>query len=64
MWLLTTIDILKSDFKTDADKIVWFLLVMFVPVIGAILYFFMGSSKKTATEHIGRSTRYRDIGRD
>ena len=37
-WLLTIIDIVKSDFNTTADKIVWFLFVMMLPPVGIILY--------------------------
>jgi hypothetical protein len=63
-WLATIIDIVKSEFKRDADKIVWFLFVMILPPLGVLLYFFIGRFQKTDAGPVIRSTRYRDIGRD
>ncbi len=63
-WLVTIIDIVKSDFKRDADKIVWFLFVMLLPPLGALLYFLIGRFQKANNEPVVRSTRYRDIGRE
>jgi hypothetical protein len=64
VWLVTIIDIVRSDFKTDADKIVWFFFVMIIPPLGILLYCIIGRSQKIETEPVGRSTRYRDIGRE
>jgi hypothetical protein len=64
LWLATVIDIVKNDFKRDADKIVWFLFVMMLPPLGVLLYFFIGRFQKTNAEPVIRSKRYRDIGRD
>ena len=64
IWLVTIIDIVKSDFKTNADKIVWFFFVMMIPPLGILLYCIIGRSQKIGTEPVKRSTRYRDIGRD
>jgi len=64
VWLVTIIDIVKSDFKKDVDKVVWFLFVMIVPPIGAFLYLLIGRFQKTEASSFSRSTRYRDIGRE
>jgi hypothetical protein len=64
IWLVTLIDIVKSDFKKDVDKIVWFLFVMILPPIGAFLYLLIGRFQKTEASSFSRSTRYRDIGRE
>jgi hypothetical protein len=64
LWLVTIIDIVRSDFKRDADKIVWFFFVMILPPVGALLYLFIGRFQKSDAEPVARSTRYRDIGRD
>jgi hypothetical protein len=64
LWLATIIDIVKNDFKRDADKIVWFLFVMILAPLGVLLYFLIGRFQKTDAEPVIRSTRYRDIGRD
>lgn len=63
-WLAMIIDIVKNDFKRDADKIVWFLFVMILPPLGVFLYFLIGRFQKTDAGPVIRSTRYRDIGRD
>lgn len=46
LWIIALIDILKSDFKDSNGKIIWLLLVIFLPVIGSILYFAIGKSQK------------------
>ena len=40
------VDILKSEF-TGNNKIVWVLVVMFLPLLGSILYFVIGRNQKT-----------------
>ncbi len=64
VWLVTIIDIVRSDFKKDTDKIVWFLFVLMIPPLGPLLYLFIGRFQKTEASSFSRSTRYRDIGRD
>ena len=64
VWLVTIIDIVKSDFNSTADKIVWFLFVMMLPPVGIILYCAIGRGQKIEDDPPLRSTRYRDIGRD
>jgi Phospholipase_D-nuclease N-terminal len=64
VWLVTIIDIVKSDFKKDVDKIVWFLFVMIIPPIGALLYLLIGRFQKTGASSFSRYTRYRDIGKE
>ncbi len=45
LWLIALMDILKGDFKGN-DKIVWIIVVIFLPVIGPILYFLVGKKQK------------------
>ncbi len=45
-WIIALIDILKSDFRDTNGKIIWVLVVIFLPVIGSILYFLIGKSQK------------------
>ena len=49
IWLICLIDVLRSEF-TSNNKIIWFLLVFFVPVIGSILYYFIGTDQKVVPE--------------
>ncbi len=46
LWISALIDILKSDFRGGSDKIVWLLVVVFLPLLGAILYFTIGKNQK------------------
>jgi hypothetical protein len=54
VWLVVTIldiiaivSILKSSAESGT-KILWCLLVIFLPVIGMVLYFLMGPGRKAA----------------
>lgn len=46
LWIITLIDILKSNFKEANGKIIWVLLVIFLPILGSILYFAIGKNQK------------------
>ena len=45
IWIITLISVLNNDFK-GSNKMIWFLTVTFLPIIGPILYFFMGEKYK------------------
>ena len=45
-WIIALIDILKSDFRDTNGKIIWALVVIFLPIIGSILNFLIGRSQK------------------
>jgi len=58
IWLLTLVDIIRSEFSDSSNKIVWFLLVLFLPLLGVILYGFIGTGqKKSWTSSMERSQR-------
>ncbi|MBI2101183.1 PLDc_N domain-containing protein [Candidatus Woesearchaeota archaeon] len=40
-WLWMLVDCLKRDFKRDTDKIVWILVLIFLHLLGAIVYYFV-----------------------
>ena len=44
--LMALIDILKSNFKENVNKVAWLLAVIFVPILGAFLYFSIGINQK------------------
>jgi hypothetical protein len=44
--VLALVDIFKSSFRASFMKIVWILLVVFLPALGTILYFSVRSSQK------------------
>ena len=43
--VIALIDILRSDFKGN-DKIIWVLLVVFMNLLGTLLYFIIGAKQK------------------
>jgi len=45
LWLWAMIDILKNEF-TGSNKLIWLLVVMLLPFIGMVLYWFIGREQK------------------
>jgi hypothetical protein len=46
-WIAALVDILKSEFKNESNKIVWLLVIFFIPLLGALLYFLIASDQKS-----------------
>lgn len=46
LWIWALVDIIKSQFKDDVTKLIWFLVVFFLPFVGLLLYIFAGRSMK------------------
>lgn len=44
--LIALISVLKSQFKNNNDKIIWVVLVLLLPILGAILYFAIGRKQR------------------
>ena len=40
-WILMIIDAATRKFKNDTDKVVWILIIVFLQIIGAIIYYFV-----------------------
>jgi len=40
-WLWMLVDCLKRNFKGDYEKIVWVLVMIFLHVLGAVIYYFV-----------------------
>ncbi|WP_322550930.1 PLD nuclease N-terminal domain-containing protein [Flavobacterium psychraquaticum] len=49
LWVFCLIDILKSNFEGN-DKLIWTLVILFLPVLGALLYFVIGRKKRLIKE--------------
>jgi len=41
-WFLALIDILRHRFGGNHEKLIWVLVVLFLPVLGSFLYFIIG----------------------
>ncbi len=44
-WIWALVDILKHEF-TGSNKLIWLLAVIMVPMIGMILYWFIGREQR------------------
>ena len=40
-WLWMLVDCLKRDFKKDYEKIVWVIVMIFLHILGAVIYYFV-----------------------
>ena len=45
LWIVALVDILRSEFQ-GYNKLIWVVVVIFLPIIGSILYFIIGKSQK------------------
>jgi hypothetical protein len=46
LWIIALIDVLKSEFRDSINKLIWVLVIIFFPIVGAIIYFVVGRSQK------------------
>jgi hypothetical protein len=44
-WLWMLVHAIGNKALTDGERIVWVLVIIFLPFLGSILYFFIGKSK-------------------
>lgn len=44
--LAALVDIIRSDFRDSNTKLIWVIIVIFVPVLGSLLYFILGRNQK------------------
>ena len=54
-WIWALVDILKNEF-TGANKLIWLLAVIMVPMIGMILYWFIGREQKLAVGDVTKES--------
>ena len=46
IWLAALIDIIRSRFKNDTDRLLWIVVVTLAPFIGVLLYWILGKRYK------------------
>jgi hypothetical protein len=46
VWIMAIVDILNNRFREDSNRILWLLLVIFVPFLGTILYYAIGRQQR------------------
>lgn len=60
-WIWALVDILRSTFSDIAIKIIWFLLVFCIPLLGFILYVVLGKSTKVQDVTQVSTQKYDDL---
>ncbi|WP_187264551.1 PLD nuclease N-terminal domain-containing protein [Pontibacter beigongshangensis] len=50
LWLWALVDLLRSDFKNSTNKLIWVIPIIFLPVLGALLYLLIGRGQKVTTD--------------
>lgn len=45
LWVWALVDCLKSEFQ-GSNKLIWIIVIIFLPVLGPILYFLVGRSQR------------------
>ncbi len=46
LWVWAIIDLLKSHFPDSVNKVIWAIVIVFIPVLGPLLYLFLGRNQK------------------
>ena len=46
LFIIAIKDILKSKFESPTDKLIWVLVVILVPIIGPLLYIYIGKKQR------------------
>lgn len=46
LWIWSLINLLSSKVKNSTEKLLWLLVILFLPFLGPILYVFIGVDKK------------------
>lgn len=46
IWLWAIVDLLKSNFINQINKLVWLVLIVFLPILGVPLYYFLADRQK------------------
>lgn len=51
LWLWAIIDLLTSRFKDSTNKLIWAIIIIFLPVLGSILYLLIGRGQKVKPDY-------------
>lgn len=49
VWLVVLFDIVRNHFEPSNEKLTWLMLVILLPVVGAVLYLAIGRSQKVSS---------------
>ena len=43
LWIIALVDVLRSNFEDSTNKLIWVLVIILFPIVGAIIYFAIGA---------------------
>lgn len=46
--LIALVDVIRSDFRGSNDKLIWVIVILFLNIIGALLYLIIGRNQRIA----------------
>lgn len=46
--IIALVDVIRSDFRGSNDKLIWVIVILFLNIIGALLYLFIGRNQRIA----------------
>ncbi|MCB8995408.1 MAG: PLDc_N domain-containing protein [Bacteroidales bacterium] len=44
--VIAFINLLMSRFKNSTDKVIWLIVIIFIPILGSLLYFLIAPNQK------------------
>lgn len=50
LMLICIIDLVRSEFKDSTTKLIWILIVLFLPMLGSLIYLLIGRNQKTLSD--------------
>ena len=46
--IIALVDVIRSEFRGSNDKLIWVIVILFLNIIGALLYLTIGRSQRIA----------------
>ncbi|GAB2524978.1 PLDc N-terminal domain-containing protein [Spirosoma aerophilum] len=46
--IVALVDVIRSNFRGPNDKVIWVIIILFLNLIGALLYIFIGRKQRIA----------------
>ncbi|WP_460560127.1 PLD nuclease N-terminal domain-containing protein [Ferruginibacter profundus] len=51
-WLSALVNVLKSDFKDSVTKLIWVVVIIFLPMLGSLLFLFIGRVQRITNKQL------------
>ena len=46
--LIALVDVIRSNFRGSNDKLIWVIVILFLNIVGAVLYLIIGRNQRVA----------------